>query len=776
MTIKRTWLGRLAVASASILLFACGGGGGSGGNDSEQQPENQAPAVTVSATSLKEGTSIDISATATDSDGSIASYSWAQKSGLTLTLENTDSQTVTVTAPDITEDSTATLTITVTDDDGAQASADVVVTVLANIISVTLEGKVTDNPVANANILFTVGEQEFTTTADSNGLYSIALSVDDSRSADMVRAEATSTDEPQLKLVSLMGSLSSLVTAAGSDELVTREEHLPVNITNLSTALAAQVEKGEPGSISSDEELTARKKLLNGGVVFQLATLIKLVLDYSDTPSVDIPEGIMDTYSLASNRELAANLAGKIQLDNTPVYQTAINAILDDPELVAIQPQQGTDWLDDTYYFTSSAAVPAPFTESATIHFGYKLELEPQGTGILTGREEKSALSWENGANGLSISGAEFVTENYEFDNNLGTQIRVQTVIQPRQILWLDHNQQVDWIAVIGNKFNRYPDGEYPSTDPVSFTGATMAVREAGTENAKDIIQTGFIYSLPVPTIQGEVTDPSSSIPYPDFDIQAVQMIFSGSVETGGSATITKDTITGNGTPSELQLAAGWSINSDGHLLVDNVLGASAEYVFLERDDLQTPLTFVITNDGTNERSLIANGYLKEAPAWSADRAVGMYRHPEDFYTPLQPFWFEVNADGSALTVSGWDANGDNQLSSDEFSQMPGLWKINTAGNLVIRRYRELNGPYCEPAAWDPAQTDSCLLYHEREWVLHQEIDNDKIGLRHYHRFFYAPFRDPLASAPDDHELWFASIFNIYFEKIDERPFPIDSM
>ena len=765
MSIKNKPFVGFVIGTLSLALAACGGGGSDGGNEggTPQEPTNQAPSVTVEPISIQEGASASITASATDPEGSAVSFAWEQKSGVSLALSGVDTGTVSIQAPAVTENAEATLVVSVTDEGGATTTKEVAVSVLANMVGVTIEGVVTEGLAANTEILFSVGAQEFTTLVDVDGHYGVSITVDDSRVSDMVRAEVTNP-ETKLKLVSLLGSVGSTITASGSDEVVTSSELLSVNVSSLTTAMAATVEGGEPGSVSTDEQLSARKKLIDGYEAFQLATLIELVNDYSESAGITIPSEIDDTYALVANRKVAALLLAEARNKNPVTHQAAMDAILADSRLVVTTPA-GTAEIQDTYYFTTS-----------NYDLGARLRLDPQGLGSLSGSSlsGKSEITWATTAEGLEIHGAESVLSSfYQFDENLGRNVLEELVLQPKLVKWLDHGAEVDWLVVSGDEFTRYPNGEYPPSEVEQRIITPIAVRKAGTVDTAEFLQMGLSLSIPLPSLSLEVTEPT-----PDRDqsffAESVQLTFAGNLATGGSVSVNVDSISGSGVPASTQVSSPWEINGSGHLMIGNVLGYEAELVLLEGDNQQSPLVFVELDNGARVLSTTGNANLKEAPAWTPDRAVGIYMYPMSFNAPLEPLWFEVNTDGTALTASTWDQNGDGEITSDETSLMPGLWRINEAGNLLIRRYFASASGFCESMIWDPAPGDECVLYHEREWVLHQE--GDGIAVRQYHRFFLDPFLDDSMATPEEHILNSASIFNAYFERVEERPVAIPSM
>ncbi|WP_288130881.1 hypothetical protein [Microbulbifer sp.] len=755
----------VVIGVVSLVLTACGGGSSSnGGGDPHPEPTNQAPTVAVGSASLREGASTTVKALASDVDGTITSIVWEQKSGVALELAGVDTEEVSIQAPAVTENSVATLVVTVTDDDGATTTEEVVVSVLAHMIGFNIKGVVTERVEAETEILFTVGDQLFSTLVGAGGQYSIPIYVDDSRASEIVRADVTN-QASKLKLVSLLGDMATVIDAAGEDDVVTDDELLSVNVSSLTTALAAQIEQGEPESISTQEQLTARKKLIDGEDAFQLATLIKLVLDYSESTGVAMPSDVQDTYDLVADRETAALLAAQIREDSAVIYEAAEGAILADP-LQVVSMLSDISGIPDTYYFTSANDNP-----------GYRLTLTPSGDGTLSGNSLNgvSEITWTATSEGLEIQGAETVINRYNsYDEILGQNVLAEVVLQPKLIKWIDRGGPIDWMVVLADQYTRYPNGEYPSTEPESRTNTPLAIRSAGTVDATQVLQLGLGISVPVPPVSLEVTEPSSQAPDSGLLSQAVELTFSGTVETGGSVTVSEDSISGNGTPSSAQAVSSWSINSNGHLKVQDIVGNSAEFVFLHAGGDSSPLVFAELEVGSYKRSLTGKAYLKETPAWTADRTVGIYKPALVFNSPLDVYWFEVNEDGTAWFVSGWDQNGDGDLSPDEFYVRPGYWRDNDAGNLVIRRYYAPNeNEYCVPPIWDPAPESDCVLENEREWVLLQDVNNEAVAIRQHYRSFLDRSLDRAEEMPEEHVFDFGLITNMHFSRVESRPFPI---
>jgi hypothetical protein len=88
--------------------------------------------------------------------------------------------------------------------------------------ALTVQGRVTDAPVANATVVASVGGHDFATTADAQGNYSLQMiGLGDS----MVTLSAQGTGEQDnVALLSTVGGFEGLRDAAGSDGLLDRTE------------------------------------------------------------------------------------------------------------------------------------------------------------------------------------------------------------------------------------------------------------------------------------------------------------------------------------------------------------------------------------------------------------------------------------------------------------------------------------------------------------------------------------------------------------------------
>lgn len=84
-------------------------------------------------------------------------------------------------------------------------------------------------------------------------------------------------------------------------------------------------------------------------------------------------------------------------------------------------------------------------------------------------------------------------------------------------------------------------------------------------------------------------------------------------------------------------------------------------------------------------------------------------------------FWFEFNEDGTAISVSVFDQNGDGQYTADEFFITPYLWAYTDEQDGIdvdLRRYRYRSGTNkfgdCIPDRFSPAPDSECVLFNSR--------------------------------------------------------------
>ncbi len=176
-------------------------------------------------------------------------------------------------------------------------------------VSLKLQGRVTDEPIANAEVTATIGGETFTATADANGDYSLDIEIDEEHENQFVTLVARGVG-PQafVEFTSLAGSFAALAAQAGSDGTLSPDENFATQITNVSTAEAAfilQANGGEP--VTSDAQLQQLAQDLNAQDVLDLAAAIKLAVDEAETYPLAEGQTILSLVSDADARQTFVN-------------------------------------------------------------------------------------------------------------------------------------------------------------------------------------------------------------------------------------------------------------------------------------------------------------------------------------------------------------------------------------------------------------------------------------------------------------------------------------
>jgi hypothetical protein len=315
------------------MLFGCG-------SDSEPEPTpidnttNSTPIVSVTGeNTVLEGQVITLTASASDADGSISSVKWSTTS-TDISLTGDDTTSVSFTAPDVdNNDISVTLDVLVTDNDGATTTQSITITITPEVTSLTISGLVTDNMASNADVEISIGTEMFSAIADENGAYTVTITVDQSLVDNLlqIRALGDSSINPEVELVSQLGSLTSLIEQAGSDGNLTEDENFGVNITNVTTAEYALLTR-DGVNPTTDAELNTALNLIQNQEKNTLAALIKIIADNAD---FSLPSGVTSTLNLVSDSASATAFEQDVIAKDPNLINKTIAAIVNDNSLTS---------------------------------------------------------------------------------------------------------------------------------------------------------------------------------------------------------------------------------------------------------------------------------------------------------------------------------------------------------------------------------------------------------------------------------------------------------
>ena len=207
-------------------------------------------------------------------------------------------------------------------DGGATATAAVALTVNAQLL---LSGTVSDSPLAAASIVATVGARTYQAVTSSSGVYSLLIA--SAQPTEMVVLSAQGSGaQTAVKLVSLVGDVATIAGLASAGGTVGANGLPSLNVSNLTSAVAAFVLESNSGLYpTSQAQLASMVMTVSPNRVAELATAIKLIADFG----VGLPSGVADTWVLASNPSSSSTLSNfLISLSGSANFSAARSAVL----------------------------------------------------------------------------------------------------------------------------------------------------------------------------------------------------------------------------------------------------------------------------------------------------------------------------------------------------------------------------------------------------------------------------------------------------------------
>ncbi len=282
------------------------------------------------------------------------------------------------------------------------------------MVSLTLTGKVTDEPIANAEVTATVGTQQpFTTTAGADGSYSLTVEIPAANAGDFVTLHARGVgDQSFVEFTSLAGSFQTLLQAAGDDDTLTSSESFTTQITNVSTAQAVFLQQANGGDpITSEAALSSAALQVNAQDVLDLAAAIKLAVDRAD--SNPLPSGTTSILALASNPTARQAFINQVYENSPSAFAAAQVAIARDADLIQ---SDGTlqRYLDNEGFTTAMLSSDALFTFNYTGRIAH-FDLYAGGTGSESGETYDQSFTWALDGSTIKVTyNQPVVTESWD--------------------------------------------------------------------------------------------------------------------------------------------------------------------------------------------------------------------------------------------------------------------------------------------------------------------------------------------------------------------------
>lgn len=320
----------------SGIIVVSGTLSGCGGSDDPTPPPppppNTAPEAAADTATVQAGTAttIDVLANDGDADGDAITVSAVSDPENGTAAIAADNAGIDYTPADgfLGED---TFTYTISDGEDT-ATATVTVTVQE---TVTVTGRVIDDPIADAAVTVTVGEETFTTTADAEGNYSVTINYTNAAQLLTINAQgAEANGQGYVNLTSTLASLATLQAASGGDGVLDRSEASGTNVTNVTTAASVLGTAALGAAPTTEAELEAAQAAVDPATLLELSAVIKLIID---NPDYNLPAGSADIIAFASNVEAYNSYVDEVETAAPGLLDSIVDEIIADEELVQVE-------------------------------------------------------------------------------------------------------------------------------------------------------------------------------------------------------------------------------------------------------------------------------------------------------------------------------------------------------------------------------------------------------------------------------------------------------
>ena len=340
---------RAALAlSVAVALSACG--------DSKHKP-NIPPIVNGSFGAIAERTAVSLTVNASDYDGQIASYQWQQTSGPAVEITGANTANISFTAPSVTADTAITFDVIVTDDDGGSTTFSDTLTVTANTVNYSLSGQIASPLFANAPVTTTIAGQSFSTVADSNGNFTLAIELDEDVTNLFATVTATAPSRSAIEYSAFVRELSPATQAVQSSSKMQRVarasvgENTPntVTLSEISTALVSLIQSANNGETPADlASFSLIEKEVDPDELLEASALVKYIADNN----AELPAGINNVLDLLKDTSAYNGYLETVEASNPGVISNLIDEIVADPELTPAVTSL------PAYYIESSPVAP----------------------------------------------------------------------------------------------------------------------------------------------------------------------------------------------------------------------------------------------------------------------------------------------------------------------------------------------------------------------------------------------------------------------------------
>ncbi len=565
----------------------------------------------------------------------------------------------------------------------------------------TVEGRVTDAPIALAEVVASLGSRSFSATADSNGFYSLQVSAPAAESSRLLRLEARGRGSQSfVRFRSQLASLDALVQQAGPDGSLSADDNIRANVTHLSTAESAQLGT----QLTGDADLETALAEVDPEQLLDTAASIKLVVDQADR--YVLPDSVADTLAFAEQAGLVEQFVEDVTAtaQGQQDFQDAQTATADDPDVVAQNDMAGVPQRLVTIGYVPPMAYNF-FSFVDVFHF------DSDGTGLVFDALRDTSTTWSQSGNTVTVVPDD--PERFEYIladesgapiNAVDTELRVEIVPLGNGVAQLRQHYETT-----------YPDDPNASPETKVFVNNVRYLADAEARAAFPAV------AAPVGSgVSADVYNTNEGVN--SFGLTADRLTFqSGGM---GSAAILGEDFT-------------WTEGDDA-LSVNLVNGTNMKYRFVTQVD-DCAATWLTESESADASRRVDLGLVvcdsgaaftpADIPGYYYQFGVGEEEAPDD---DVVGFGLRFDADGTGAQfvneIRRLDEDGDGELEESEYYNQPDsgerrplesyaefYWSLSPDNTVVIQRTEYYDGssfyPGCEPGTAD------CYTWDRRELV-----------------------------------------------------------
>lgn len=260
---------------------------------------------------------------------------------------------------------------------------------------ISIIGRITDSPIANAKVVLSVGNETFETLGDDDGNYRFNIKLD-SMADSVMRIDAFGVDDQSfVHFRSYLGHTKTLLVDGAE---LSSNDIFALNVTNVTTAEAGLLEVYNGGQITSVADYQYASERFDSTSVMSYATAIKAAVDGLNAIPVDLPDGIRSTYELALSADAIKHVANRAKRIDAEAYQALSSEIAEDEDL--------------TKGVLNDMPTRFHFYNSNDFYSLGMFDLTDDGTATFIGGEGSGKGQWVTQGNGVSITFDEFEARN----------------------------------------------------------------------------------------------------------------------------------------------------------------------------------------------------------------------------------------------------------------------------------------------------------------------------------------------------------------------------